>query len=241
MVGGVSGRGAALSRLTGVQPARALDDDPASGQLGGAATSAGRSSPRSGTLAAGRPLGRSPRVAPRSLAALLDLLLPGHAAAAPRPGRGWCAALRRPARHPCVADAARRPGGARGGPLHRAAAHGAARATRSAAAATSPRRWPGTPPRAGRGAVRPARRRAWLVPAPSRAGRPRGPAAATTCSGSAAHLASAPTRPASGSRRCSRSPAAPATRSVSTPRSAPPTSRGAFAYATQRYRRRDRE
>ena len=80
---------------------------------------------------------------------------------------------------------------------------------------------------------------AWLVPAPSR------PAAARARGGDhVARLAralAADRVPTSASRRRSRSPAAPATRSVSTPRSAPPTSRGPFAYATQRYRRRDRE
>ena len=85
------------------------------------------------------------------------------------------------------------------------------------------------PPRAGRGAAGPGRHR--LARARARpARRPRGPAVATTSPGSRRALAAEPTR-TSGSRGRSRSPAAPAIRWVSTPRSAPPTSPGASASA----------
>jgi hypothetical protein len=87
-------------------------------------------------------------------------------------------------------------------------------ATRSAAAATSPRRWPAPPPRAGRGAVRPARPRVATCPRrPAR--RPRGPAAATAWPGSPApsrHPSRDPSRhpsPPSGSRRVLALAAAP--------------------------------
>ena len=66
---------------------------------------------------------------------------------------------------------------------------------------------------------------------------PRGLVAATTSP--AWPVRSPPSGPTSGWRRPSRSPAAPAIRSASTPRSAPPTSRAASASDTQCYRRRD--